>query len=125
MIPHHHITNGSFLSIDITCQSPYYKKLRVDVHFGINDAFKEIGSQTGCQVRYMTMNAEHIAESSTKENEQRKDVAAASPLEDEVSRAIEMMKRVKTAAAAQSVIAPEDQRMPSLFVPQPLILCVC
>ncbi len=46
------------------------------------------------------------------------------PVDKEVLRALEMMKRVKTFNTTQTGTAPEDERMPSLFTPQPLFLCL-
>jgi hypothetical protein len=67
------------------------------------------------------MKMEQIAE---KPEEKCDKAHSTSPLEQEVARAIEMMKRVKRAQTVHASVPPEDQRMPSLFVPPPLVLCV-
>ena len=53
----------------------------------------------------------------------RTTIASTTPMDEQVSRAMEMMNRVKTSKVAQAGNAPEDQRMPSYLLPQPVILC--
>jgi hypothetical protein len=43
--------------------------------------------------------------------------------DDEIQRAVEMMKRAKSYNEAQAVAASEDLRMPTYFLPQSIFLC--
>jgi hypothetical protein len=49
--------------------------------------------------------------------------AGSDALPIEVSRAMEMMRRVKTHQATTVNVLPEDQRLPSYFIPEPSFFC--
>jgi hypothetical protein len=44
-------------------------------------------------------------------------------LTKEISRAMEMMRRVKTHRTAATDVLPEDQRLPSYFIPESSFFC--